>query len=93
MIALSVSEKMKRCIHLYLSGQQCEREAFPGDDFCEDHADMHVVDDELVVEEHPFKKLIMRAVALALLLMFLIPVYYTAKTLYLAYQAELQEGG
>jgi hypothetical protein len=82
---------MERCLHLYMSGQQCDREAFSGDNFCEDHADVHPIDD--AVGEHPFKKVVLRVVALILLVMFLIPIYYTLRTLYLDPQVQVQEGG
>ena len=82
---------MQRCVHLYLSGQQCDRETFPGGDFCEDHADAHSFSDE--IEEQPFKKLVVRVVALLLLVMFLIPIYYTLRTLYLGPRVQVQEGG
>ena len=45
------------------------------------------------VGEHPFKKVVLRVVALILLVMFLIPVYYTLRTLYLGPQVQVQEGG
>ena len=82
---------MQRCVHLYLSGQQCDREVFPGGDFCEDHADAHQLDEE--VGEHPIRKLVVRVVALILLVMFLIPIFYTLRTLYLGPQVQVQEGG
>ncbi len=81
---------MQRCVHLYLSGQQCDREAFPGDDFCEDHVDGHPPNDEL--EERPVGRLVVRVVALILLVMFLIPIYYTLKMLYLGPPVQVQEG-
>jgi hypothetical protein len=81
---------MKRCLHLYVSGQQCGREAFPGGDFCEDHADVHLLDDE--AGEHPFRRVALRVVALILLVMFLIPIYYTLRTLYLGPQVQVREG-
>ena len=82
---------MQRCVHLYLSGQQCDREAFPGDDFCEDHVDVHPLNDEL--GEPPIRKLVVRVVALILLVMFLIPIYYTLRSLYVGPQVQVQEGG
>ena len=84
---------MQRCSHLYLSGQQCDRESFPGSDFCEDHVDVHPAPDNL--EDHPLRKLALRFAALILLIMFLIPMYYTLKSLYLglAQQVEAEEGG
>ncbi len=81
---------MQRCVHLYLSGQQCDREAFPGDDFCEDHADVRPLDDE--PGGHPFRKMVVRLVALVLLVMFLIPIYYTLRSLYLGPRVQVQEG-
>jgi hypothetical protein len=82
------NDLMVRCAHLYVSGEQCEREAFPGIDFCEDHADLHRVEDQL--EESPFKKAVIRLAALILLVMFLIPLYYTLRTLYLGVGVEIE---
>ena len=84
-----IARYMHRCVHMYLSGWQCQSEALDGSDFCEDHVS------ELVYErltEHPLRKLALRLVALILLILFLIPIYYTAKALYLGPGTLTEEG-
>lgn len=80
---------MQRCVHLYESGRQCSEEALPGGDLCEDH--------EIIIFEplsdHPFRKFIVRLAALILLIVLLIPFYYTLRTLYLNQTIEAQEAG
>ena len=81
---------MQRCVHLYGSGRQCASDVVPGTDLCEDHAITDAMPDGLV--DHPIRKLALRLVALILLLVFLLPVYYTMKALYGTVPVELQEG-
>ncbi len=80
---------MQRCFHLYSSGQQCEAEALDGIDMCEDHAVATGMFEGL--SDHPVRKLALRIVAFTLLLIFLVPFYYTLKALYLSAPVELQE--
>ena len=80
---------MPRCTHLYESGPQCSEEALPGSDFCPDHEVIHDVFEPL--SDHPFRKFIMRVAALILLIAFLIPFYYTLRSLYLSQTIEAQE--
>jgi hypothetical protein len=82
---------MHRCSYLYESGRQCTEEAVPDSDFCEDHEFVH--DHFEPLSEGPLRKLAMRLAALLLLLTFLIPFYYTLKTLYLSQNIEVQEAG
>lgn len=80
---------MNRCSHLYRSGWRCEEEAIPGRDFCEDH----ISDVEWKrVKANPIKKMGMRVIALLLLIMFLVPFYYTLKFLYESRPTEIREG-
>lgn len=81
---------MQRCFYLYESGSQCEEEAVVGSDFCPDHDEAHVF---FEIGDRPVRKLVTRLVALILLIIFLIPFYYTLKTLYLSPPIEAQEGG
>ena len=85
-----IAVTMQRCFHLYESGSQCEEEALLGGDFCPDHDHAHVF---FEVGDYPVRKLVTRMVALILLVIFLIPFYYTLKTLYLSPPIEAQEGG
>jgi len=81
---------MPRCLHLYEGGPQCQLEAVSGGDFCEDHERADAEVERL--DDHPFRKLIVRLVALVLLIIFLIPFYYSFKALYLAPSFEVGEG-
>ena len=79
---------MKRCFHLYRNGWQCQTEALPGSGFCEDHIS------EVEFERLQYgstRKLALRVVAFILLLMFLIPFYYTLKSLYRNQPNSVQE--
>lgn len=80
---------MQRCFHLYGSGRQCESEAVPGSDFCESH--ISEVDFERL-KDGPFRKLALKIVALILLIMFMVPFYYTLKSLYASRPTQAQEG-
>jgi hypothetical protein len=80
---------MQRCSHLYESGQQCSEESLPGSGFCGDHELIHDAFEPLL--DHPYRKLAIRLAALILLIVFLIPFYYTLKTLYLNQTIEAQE--
>ncbi len=78
---------MHRCAHLYESGRQCCRFALDGRDFCEDHAILSDVFDR--DEAGGFRRLVTRIAALVLLIIFLIPFYYTVKSLYTTFAVEL----
>jgi hypothetical protein len=73
---------LKRCSHLYESGQQCSDDALPESGFCIDHETIHDAFEPLV--DHPFRKLLLKVAAGLLLIAFLIPFYYTVKSLYLS---------
>ena len=61
----------------------------PGSDFCENH--ISEVEFERL-KDGPFRKLALKIVAVVLLLMFLVPVYYTLKALYASRPTQVQEG-
>ena len=79
---------MPRCLHMYDSGFQCIDESIEPTEFCEAH--QRIVDFE-TLQDSPWRKLFHRLVALILLLMFLIPLLYTLRNLYLGPPAKAQE--
>ena len=79
---------MPRCLHMYDSGFQCIDESIEPTEFCEAH--QTIVDFE-TLQDSPWRKLFYRVVALILLLMFLIPLVYTLRNLYLGPPAKAQE--
>ena len=79
---------MPRCLHIYDSGLQCIGEAIDPTDFCESH--QKIVEFEQLVDS-PWRKAFFRLVALILLLLFLIPFFYSLRSLYLAPPAKAQE--
>ena len=80
---------MRRCFYLYRSGWRCESEALPRGDFCESH----ISEVEFKkLKEAPFRKLSLKIVSLILLIMFLIPFYYTLKSLYASRPIQAEEG-
>ncbi len=79
---------MSRCLHIYDSGFQCTDETIEPTEFCESH--QKVVEFERL-EDSALRKLVFRLVALVLLLLFLIPLVYTLRSLYLGPPAKAQE--
>ena len=79
---------MPRCLHIHDSGFQCVSEVVETTDFCEDH--QKVVPFELS-EEAGWQKVVYRFVALILLIMFLIPLIYTLRNLYVGPPSKAQE--
>ena len=80
---------MRRCSYLYESGRQCSEDALLDGEFCDDHERVHEQFEPLA--DSPFRRFFVRLAALLLLLAFLIPFYYTIKTLYLGSLLEVQE--
>ena len=80
---------MHRCAHLYESGRQCSESALAGGDFCEDHAILPDTFDR--DEPSGLGRFVKRVAALLLLIIFLIPFYYTVKSLYTTFAVELGE--
>ena len=72
---------MPRCLHIFDSGFQCIDEAVDGSDFCDAHQKVVAFQAEQL-EDSTWRKSVKRFVALVLLLLFLIPLYYTLKDLY-----------
>jgi hypothetical protein len=87
-VAIIIATAMPRCLHVHDSGFQCVSEALDSSDFCEDH--QKIVPFE-VPEETSWQKVFLRFVALILLIMFLVPIIYTLRNLYVGPPAEAQE--
>ena len=79
---------MPRCLHIYDSGFQCVDEAVDLTDFCGDH--QKIIPFESAAESG-WQKIFFRFVALILLIMFLIPLVYTLRNLYVGPPAKVQE--
>ena len=81
---------MPRCLHIYASGFQCSDDSVEPTDFCDAH--QKVVEFEFErLQDSPVRKIFFRLVALVLLLLFLIPVFYSLRILYLGQPAKAQE--
>ena len=79
---------MLRCNHIYDSGFQCEAEALGNTSLCGVHQKVVAVES---LDGPRWRKLILRFVALILLIMFLLPIAYTLKNLYLVPPPKAQE--
>ena len=75
---------------MFESGFQCVGEAMDPTDFCEAHQKVVAFESERL-EDSIWRKLFLRFVALVLLLMFLIPLFYTLRDLYLGPPVKAQE--
>ena len=73
---------MARCLHIYDSGFQCIDEALDTTDFCEAHQKVVAIESERL-QDSLLRKTFIRFIAFLLLLLFLIPIYYTLRDLYL----------
>ena len=80
---------MARCLHIFDSGFQCVDETLDPTDFCEAHQKVVAFEAERL-EDPWWRKIVLRFVALVLLLMFLIPLYYTLRDLYLGPRVKAQ---
>lgn len=80
---------MPRCLHIHDSGFQCLGETLESTDFCEAHQKVLEFDQHL--EDSGWRKTILRIVALILLIMFLVPLIYTLRNLYLGPPVKAQE--
>ena len=83
---------MSRCLHIFDSGFQCIDEAVDSSDFCEAHQKVVAFEAERLQDSF-WRKVFIRFVALILLLLFLIPLYYTLRDLYLGPPVKAQEPG
>jgi hypothetical protein len=75
---------------MFDSGFQCVSETVEATDFCEAHQKVVAFESERL-EESIWRKVLLRLVALVLLLLFLIPLFYTLKDLYLGPPVKAQE--
>jgi len=75
---------------MFESGFQCISETVEPTDFCEAHQKVVAFESERL-EESLWRKVLLRFVALILLLLFLIPLFYTLKDLYLGPRVKAQE--
>jgi hypothetical protein len=73
---------------MYDSGFQCVDETVDSTDFCEAHQKVVAFD---AVEEPAWRKALFRLVALILLIIFLIPLLYSLRNLYIGPPANAQE--
>jgi hypothetical protein len=83
---------MARCLHILESGFQCISETLDDTDFCDAHQKVVPFQAE-ELEESALRKAFFRFVALILLILFLIPLYYTLRELYFGPPAKAQEVG
>jgi hypothetical protein len=81
---------MSRCLHIFGSGFQCVSETVESTDFCEAHQKVVAFDSERL-EDSIWRKAFFRLIAFFLLLMFLIPLFYTLRDLYLGPPVKAQE--
>ena len=81
---------MSRCLHIFDSGFQCIGETLEPTDFCEAHQKVVAFYSERL-EASIWRKAVLRFVALVLLLMFLIPLFYTLRDLYFGPPVKAQE--
>jgi len=75
---------------MFGSGFQCVSETVESTDFCEAHQKVVALDSERL-EDSIWRKAFFRLIALVLLLMFLIPLFYTLRDLYLGPPVKAQE--
>ena len=75
---------------MFDSGFQCIGESLESTDFCEAHQKVVLLETERL-EDPLWRKTVLRFVALVLLLMFLIPLFYSLRDLYLGPPVKAQE--
>ena len=85
-----IAATMARCVHIYDSGFQCIGETWEETDFCDAHQKVVPFEPE-GLQDSVWRKAFLRFVALVLLLLFLIPLYYTLRELYLDPPAKAHE--
>ena len=81
---------MPRCVHIYDNGFQCIAEAFEATELCESHQKVVAFESDRI-QESWIRKAILRFVAFVLLLMFLVPLFYSLKNIYWGAPAEARE--
>ena len=75
---------------MFESGFQCISETVESTDFCEAHQKVVEFESEQL-QDSIFRRMTLRFIALVLLLMFLIPLFYTLRDLYLGPPVKAQE--
>jgi hypothetical protein len=80
---------MSRCLHIFDSGFQCVDDTLDPTDFCEAHQKVVAFEAERL-QDPRWRKMVLRLVALVLLLIFLIPLYYALRDLYLGPRVKAQ---
>lgn len=75
---------------MFESGFQCVSETLDTTDFCEAHQKVVAFESERLVDSI-WRKMFLRFVAMVLLLMFLVPLIYTLRDLYLGPPVKAQE--
>jgi hypothetical protein len=83
---------MPRCLHIFDSGFQCIDDAVDPTDFCDAHQKVVAFESERL-EDSWGRKAVFRVIALVLLLLFLIPLFYTLRDLYFGPPVKAQEVG
>jgi hypothetical protein len=83
---------MSRCLHIFDSGFQCVDDAVDPTDFCDAHQKVVAFEAERL-EDSWWRKAFFKLIALVLLLLFLIPLFYTLRDLYLGPPVKAQEVG
>jgi hypothetical protein len=81
---------MPRCLHIFDSGFQCIDETLDTSDFCEAHQKIVAFEAE-GLEDSGWRKIVLRLVAFVLLMLFLIPLFYTLRDLYVGPRVKAQE--
>ena len=81
---------MPRCLHIFDSGFQCVDETLVPTDFCEAHQNVVAFESERP-EDFGWRKAFLRLVAFVLLVLFLIPLFYTLRDLYVGPRVKAQE--
>jgi hypothetical protein len=85
-----ITAPMARCLHMYDSGFQCSGETLEPTEFCEAHQKVVAFEIERL-EDSFWRKVVLRFVALILLLVFLIPLFYTLRDWYFGPPVKAQE--
>jgi hypothetical protein len=75
---------------MFDSGFQCISETVDATDFCDAHQKVVAFESERL-EDSSWRKVFFRLVAFVLLLMFLIPLFYTLRDLYVGPRVKAQE--
>ncbi len=85
-----IAATMARCLHMYDSGFQCIGESLEPTEFCESHQKVVAFESERL-EDSFWRKTVLRFVALILLIVFLIPLFYTLRDWYFGPPVKAQE--